>query len=668
MAEYTPTNNPYMPGDPYSYDLKWMVEEVKKAQAVGEEAAGSAAAAAASAEAAGNSAYNAATYASNALISSQNAEASAEEAADIVGPVNQKINVLESRMDTFASLTDGSTTGDAELQDIRVAADGTIYPSAGDAVRGQVNVLQDQITYIEEENFNITAPVWELGTASSSDGTLTPSTTNIRTNKIECESGTKITAKSGFLVMVFKYDPSSGAYLGTMGTWAEEYITDDKYVILILAKYSNSATITNISDVSDNIILNIHYLSFMKEMNVLTPDQFNGNDSEKIQACLNALEITGGIILLNREYVLTRNIRNTLDTNNNIRIALIGIGKDAKITMGNYSITGSTPGRSGGLWFSNIVFSGSATAFDCSALIRMHFVNCYFYGFTNVFYGGNERSESKILQSLYVDMCVFRGITNAVINNAYNAVFDVHVTNCTIEASRNFFISTGHDYIAFLSVQNNCIEGLTGAVFVASPNQAIDQCVFNGNHLEQNAVYFNLTSMLFPANMSICDNFIGENGNKPLISLPAYVLQSNGTLTVERNTLADRTSSCHVFSFPASGASGNYKGIVYGYNRFNNLTSENTYNNYLPPDGKTQLSFSGATFADFVNNALAYLAVAQNRYCAKYSIMWASNGYYTFDVTQFESGKASAFIYNINRAVIAQYTTATTNIKEITLT
>ena len=27
---YTPTNNPYIPGDPYSYDLKWIVREIKK--------------------------------------------------------------------------------------------------------------------------------------------------------------------------------------------------------------------------------------------------------------------------------------------------------------------------------------------------------------------------------------------------------------------------------------------------------------------------------------------------------------------------------------------------------------------------------------------------------------------------------------------------------------
>ena len=31
---YTPENNPYIPGDPYSYDLAWMVEEVKKAQGI----------------------------------------------------------------------------------------------------------------------------------------------------------------------------------------------------------------------------------------------------------------------------------------------------------------------------------------------------------------------------------------------------------------------------------------------------------------------------------------------------------------------------------------------------------------------------------------------------------------------------------------------------------
>ena len=55
------------------------------------------------------------------------------------------VNVLDARMDTFASLTDGSTTGDAELIDIRVGADGTTYSTAGDAVRGQTNSLKSDL-------------------------------------------------------------------------------------------------------------------------------------------------------------------------------------------------------------------------------------------------------------------------------------------------------------------------------------------------------------------------------------------------------------------------------------------------------------------------------------------------------------------------------------------
>lgn len=59
----------------------------------------------------------------------------------IVNEQNEKIDVLKSRMDTFARLPDGSTAGNAELADIRVGYDGTIYSSAGNAVREQVSEL-----------------------------------------------------------------------------------------------------------------------------------------------------------------------------------------------------------------------------------------------------------------------------------------------------------------------------------------------------------------------------------------------------------------------------------------------------------------------------------------------------------------------------------------------
>ena len=62
---------------------------------------------------------------------------------------NSKITTLESRMDTFTSLKEGSTTGDAELQDIRVGADGTKYHSAGESVREQIGKLKEDIVDVD---------------------------------------------------------------------------------------------------------------------------------------------------------------------------------------------------------------------------------------------------------------------------------------------------------------------------------------------------------------------------------------------------------------------------------------------------------------------------------------------------------------------------------------
>lgn len=99
----------------------------------------------------------------------------------IVNEQNEKIKVLKARMDTFASLPQGSTSGDAELTDIRVGYDGKTYPSAGDAVRGQVSKLNKDLDdlsftsnqYVPQEKDVVNAIWWtaEQKNALPNEGT-----------------------------------------------------------------------------------------------------------------------------------------------------------------------------------------------------------------------------------------------------------------------------------------------------------------------------------------------------------------------------------------------------------------------------------------------------------------------------------------------------------------
>jgi hypothetical protein len=68
---------------------------------------------------------------------------------DILSSIFEQIAMNKARIDNLAHLSEGSTTADAELADIRVGANGETYSSAGEAVRGQVSALKEDLNELK---------------------------------------------------------------------------------------------------------------------------------------------------------------------------------------------------------------------------------------------------------------------------------------------------------------------------------------------------------------------------------------------------------------------------------------------------------------------------------------------------------------------------------------
>ena len=190
--------------------------------------------------------------------------------ASIAADLADQAALLSARMDEFTSLPSGSTSGDAELMDIRVGADGKTYGSAGSAVRGQVTDLKsafnDIAASVKYSNFTLEQGAVQTVNGKEYSQLKVDSTTRVRfVDKLKLNPNCTYTLKCDFskhayTYVIFGKDGLSTAYAPSWMTNTPSTITGAYYIAVAVRTLSGTDTITP-ADVDDISIIETNAIS-----------------------------------------------------------------------------------------------------------------------------------------------------------------------------------------------------------------------------------------------------------------------------------------------------------------------------------------------------------------------------------------------------------------------
>lgn len=81
-------------------------------------------------------------------------------ANELITELQSAVSLLDARMDTFVTLQDGSTAGDAEIADARIDSEHHNWGNLGDSIRGQIKDTWDVAVVADEEPTREQTKIW----------------------------------------------------------------------------------------------------------------------------------------------------------------------------------------------------------------------------------------------------------------------------------------------------------------------------------------------------------------------------------------------------------------------------------------------------------------------------------------------------------------------------